>query len=471
MTKSLRVRLFLSYLAVTSIILLSAGLTLGLVWHSAQERIMRARLSETLPLAARLVRANLRQGIPPEQITRKINKEILPRQFRLLLVQQGKIIGDTANGALVGQTLPENLPDKLKRSGKHILTGTFSSLRGGQYFYALTVVPLRPEDNNLKSALWVVQIAPRRLFSLNDELTGPLVWSLLAALLTGLIFSWMVSRWITRPLTQIASAADEIAQGNLDMELQVSGPSEVQRVARQFNNMTAEVRASRQAQREFIANVSHDLKTPLTAIQGFSQALVEGVASDIQGVQRAAGIIHDESLRMGRLVDQLLDLARLDAGQVQIRQERVDVSALLVDTIRRFRPVAQAKAINLQMDVASDLQLLGDTDRLMQVFTNLLDNALRHTPSQGTIHCRVQPSGSAADFIEVTISDTGPGIPPEDLPHVFDRFYQAEKARRRGNSGLGLAIVQEIVRAHRGHVQVSSPPGQGATFTILFPSS
>ena len=468
MTKSLRFRLFLSYVAVTFIILLAAVVTLGLVWRGAQARIIHTRLSSSLPLTARLVRTMLRQGVDPDDIANQVSDDFARRHARLLLVQRGRVIGDTADGALVGQPLFRHLPEKVKRPGDRQTGGVFVGPDGQEYFYALTPIP-PPQDAPDRAPILAVQIARRHFLGLSEEVTGPLIWAMLAALLAGLAFSWLISRWITRPLTDIARAADEIAQGNLDFQLQVSGPAEVEHVADQFNNMAAEVRASRQAQREFIANVSHDLKTPLTAIQGFSQALVEGVASDPASVQRAAALIHDESLRMGRLVDQLLDLARLESGRVQMRRDRIDLARLTREAVRRFQPLAQDKAITLTAEMDDELWIEGDADRLMQVLVNLLDNALRHTPERGAVTCRAVRLADAPGWAEVTICDTGPGISPEDLPRVFDRFYQAEKARRRGGAGLGLAIVQEIVRAHGGQAGVDSPAGQGAIFWVRLP--
>ena len=469
MTKSLRFRLFLSYAVIILIILLAAGLTLGLVWRSAQERIVRTRLSASLPLTVRVVRNMLRQGVAPEEIANQLAPDFAQRHARLLLVQNRRVIGDTAEGAMVGRViLRHSLKELRQHPQERQITGLFTGPDGRDYFYALTALTPPAADDKRKPLL-VVQIAPRRFLGLSEEITRPLLWAVLAALLVGLAFSWLISRWITRPLVGLAQAADEIARGNLDFQLQPTGPDEVAQVARQFNNMAAEVQASRQAQRDFIANVSHDLKTPLTAIQGFSQALVEGMAADEQGVQRAANIIHEEAQRMARLVGQLLDLARLEGRREPMQRAPLDISALLANAVRRFQPAAQAKAINLSLDAPQSMMIQGDADRLMQAFVNLLDNALRHTPAQGSVSAHLTLPDDDTSVIEVLISDTGPGIASQDLPHVFERFYQAEKSRRRGNSGLGLAIVQEIVRAHGGQVGVRSPAGQGATFWVRLP--
>ena len=467
MTKSLRFRLFLSYLAVTLIILLTAGVTLGLVWRGTQERIMRARLSTSVPLTVRLVRSMLREGYSPEEITQQMSDAFTQRKSRMLLVQKGRVIGDTGDGQLIGRRIPLRPPESLRRAERPP-SGAFRTNDDGEYLYALGALP-PPHGSDAHAPILVVQIAPRRSLGLPEGMMRPVLWAVALALLVGLVFSWLISRWITRPLTQIAGAADEIAQGNLDFQLQVSGPEEVEHVARQFNNMAAEVRAARQAQRDFIANISHDLKTPLTAIQGFSQALIEGVASDPAGVERAAAIIHDESLRMGRLVDQLLYLAQLEAGHVQMAQDRLELGDLVIEAVRRFQPAARAKDVSLTVDAEPGLWIIGDEDRLMQVFTNLLDNAIRHTPEQGEVVAQVKKAADETNMAVVTISDSGPGIPPEDIPYVFDRFYQVEKSRRRGSSGLGLSIVQEIVRGHNGRVGVRSSPGQGATFWVMLP--
>jgi signal transduction histidine kinase len=152
-----------------------------------------------------------------------------------------------------------------------------------------------------------------------------------------------------------------------------------------------------------------------------------------------------------------------------MRRDRIDLARLTREAVRRFQPLAQDKAITLTAEMDDELWIEGDADRLMQVLVNLLDNALRHTPERGAVTCRAVRLADAPGWAEVTIRDTGPGISPEDLPRVFDRFYQAEKARRRGGAGLGLAIVQEIVRAHGGQAGVDSPAGQGAIFWVRLP--
>jgi signal transduction histidine kinase len=237
--------------------------------------------------------------------------------------------------------------------------------------------------------------------------------------------------------------------------------------------MTAQVKATQYAQRDFVANVSHDLKTPLTAISGWSQAMLDGTAVSPQEQQQAATIIYQEAERMQRMVNQLLDLARLESGQLELVRHPLHLGQVLNDVYQSLSPRAQEQQIHFTLDVQPTSLISGDYDRLMQVFTNLVDNALTHTPSGGRIHLAVKPHSDKA--VEAVVQDTGRGIPAEDLPRIFERFYQVDKSRAQGNgrrgSGLGLAIVRELVEAHQGIIQAYSQVGKGSAFVVRLPIS
>jgi signal transduction histidine kinase len=253
----------------------------------------------------------------------------------------------------------------------------------------------------------------------------------------------------------------------------------VYHLAQDFNTMARQVRASRDAQRDFVANVSHELKTPLTSIQGYSQAILDGTAADPETVERSVTIIHDEAERMGRMVVELLDLARIESGQIVMQREWIDLRTLLENVVERFRMRAEEAGIELTAQVADLPAVTGDGDRMAQVFTNLVENALKHTPSGGRVLLTASlptPSGVRRlgkgwpRAIEVAISDSGQGIPTEDLPRVFERFYQVDKSRKHtGSIGLGLAITREIVEAHGGSVKAESIVGLGTRFTVTLP--
>lgn len=309
------------------------------------------------------------------------------------------------------------------------------------------------------------QSLQRALSDLGGTLLLPILQAGMIGLLIAVALAVSISRTIARPLQAASTAATAIAEGDLEQTVPVTGPSEVRSVARAFNRMSAEVRATQQAQRDFMANVSHDLKTPLTSIQGYSQAIIDGTARE---PQHAAAIIHDEAARLNRMVAELTDLARMQAGQLSMHMAPLNLSQLVENVTHKLAVVAQRKGIKLTASVPPLPEIAGDGDRLVQVLNNLLDNAIKFTPSGGQVNVRAQTSRGG---VEVIVQDTGIGIPKEDVARIFERFYQVDKTRgpRRG-TGLGLAITHEIVQAHGGQIVVNSVEGQGTTFSLWFPS-
>lgn len=226
---------------------------------------------------------------------------------------------------------------------------------------------------------------------------------------------------------------------------------------------------------DFVANVSHELRTPLSMLQGYSEALIDNIAATPEEQSELAQVIHDESLRMGRLVRDLLDLARMEAGHLELNFGEVEVGSLIKRMHRKFSVLAKEQGISLQVQLSKEQLILhrADEDRLEQVLTNLLDNAFRHTSSGARIMMKAEPAEyKDQPALRLEVSDEGCGIPQQDLPFIFERFYKADKARTRGSNGgtgLGLAIVNNIIDAHLGNVSVQSVQGQGTVFTILLP--
>lgn len=222
--------------------------------------------------------------------------------------------------------------------------------------------------------------------------------------------------------------------------------------------------------KDFLANVSHELRTPISMLQGYSEAIIDDVAETPEEKKELVQIIYDESLRMGRLVNELLDIAKMESGTLPLNYSKVDINNVLNKMIKKFAQLSDESNIVFVGDIDNELNEVEiDVDRIEQVLTNLIDNAIRHTPTGGQIVLRAKKNTNNTMLFEV--EDSGVGIPEEDLPFVFERFYKADKARTRSHSGtgLGLSIVKNIVIAHKGTISVASKLGHGTTFSIILP--
>jgi signal transduction histidine kinase len=336
--------------------------------------------------------------------------------------------------------------------------------KGGAWLYS---------NQKLEDGTILVVAAPRPRFSIwnlfTDDLIPIFLQSGLIALVLSLFVAFLFSRWLADPLQRMIAAAREMPSVEA-RPVEVQGPHEVQELTRAFNAMIARMQASQKSQRDFVANVSHELKTPLTSIQGFSQAILDGTAETDGERKKAAQVIYDESGRMHRLVLDLLDLARLDSGTADITMTPVDIHALLKVVAEKFAP--QSHAAHVEMRVLTDPNLpnlLADGDRLAQVFTNLVDNALKFTQPGGSINLQ---AFVMKEEMLISVADNGLGMSPEVQAHIFERFYQAEASRSRQKqhgAGLGLAIAHEIVQAHGGRINVRSTPGEGTVFEVFLP--
>jgi two-component system, OmpR family, sensor histidine kinase ResE len=234
-----------------------------------------------------------------------------------------------------------------------------------------------------------------------------------------------------------------------------------------IRDMTEERRLEK-LREDFIANVSHELRTPIAMLQGYSEAIIDDIGQSQEDKMQIAKIIYEESLRMGRLVNELLDLARMESEEITLHLEEVELNEFLDRVTRKFSGMVKDKNIKLTFTRTSIEKLTIDQDRIEQVLTNLIDNAIRHTTENGRVDVEIQPLTSGVNF---SVTDNGIGIKDEELPYIFERFYKTDKARTRGRSGigLGLAIAKKIVEAHKGQISVESKIGQGTTFSFYIP--
>ncbi len=476
---SLRARLLFSYALVIFVCVAIMGVALLFLLRDApvQKRLITARLTLEAATINRLLRTPLQSDIAPEQIARRLQNIGDRTNSRILLIdeQSGQILADTENTLTNQNLFALGAPQRVNST----VTGEFNE-GGTHWLYSTRQILDRRYTREVVAAL-PFEATPAFSDPIFRALLQPLLIALVLAFAVSIVLAILVTRSVVRPMQHVAQAAQKIAAGDYDQAVPVEGPREVKELASDFNQMAQQVRSTQQIQRDFLANVSHELKTPLTSIQGFAQAIQDGAAGDSASIRKSATIIYDEATRMNRMVGELLDLARIESGQIVMRRESVQLGQLLQNVVERLALRAHEGGVALSAEIAAGLPTIsGDGDRLAQVFSNLIDNALKHTPSGGkvTVAARLL-SGSAAvkrgkpiGGVEVTVADTGSGIPPEDLSRIFERFYQIDKSRARtkeGSLGLGLAIVKEIVTAHGGTIHAESIVGLGTKFVVWLP--
>jgi signal transduction histidine kinase len=288
--------------------------------------------------------------------------------------------------------------------------------------------------------------------------------------LIGIRIASRVSRDITSPLADIMAAADRVASGDLSVRVAEDSPSEFGQLARIFNRMVEELQRIDEQRRNLTADVAHELRTPLHVIQGNLEGILDGV---YQPTSEHIQMLLDETIILSRLVEDLRTLSQAESGHLPLHRQPVQVGDLLTDLATSFSGQADAAGITLNVETERLAETTVDADilRLNQVLANLIANALRFTPKGGKITLRGEPTPAG---IRLTISDTGQGIPPDDLPHIFDRFWRGDPARAHRDGvggGLGLAIVRQLVELHGGQIAVQSTPGAGTTFTIDLPAT
>jgi len=481
---SLRNRLLLSYGVVIALTTLLTSITF-LVLLDARPAPPELTYRELNSLAAASVRTVLAQSARPllrASLVSALDTFAETNAVRVLTVNRssGAVLHDSSGVYAPGDTLALEVDanagalsimpigQALMQNRLGAFAGSFNDPDGSAWLFVGYTLE-RPREFEF-TLLLADQPPPATLGMALREygraVARPLLQAAGVGLLVAAAMAWLVSRTIANPLQHIARAAGAVARGDYDQRVPISGPPEVRAVAESFNRMSAAVQASQTAQRDFVANVSHDLKTPLTSIQGYSQAIMDGAAPD---PVQAARIIHEEAGRLNRLVVELTDLARLQDGGFSMRMAPLEISQIVAAVGQRLAIVAHKAGLTLTVEAAPMPQVNGDGDRLAQVITNLISNAIKYTPRGGRVWVKTQVNNGG---VEVTVQDTGIGIPPEDLPRIFERFYQVDRARgpRRG-TGLGLAIAHEIVQAHGGRLTATSGgPNTGATFTLWLPS-
>jgi signal transduction histidine kinase len=489
----------LGFGAIILITLLLAGSGFVLILREYQIRREINRVAElTLPLSGQ-VRSLEQLGATTQDVEEYIDRQAEELDLRVVLADaRGNIFADTEE-TLVGRQLRIDSTARFgiqRRVRQATVAGpdgeitlmvspainpTPATVVGAVPSPATGPVPAAPPQGSSvgerflgrPSAYVIALSVPRQTIATAWlELLPRLALAAVGALVLSVAIAWPLAASIARPLVGMTRAAEEIARGRLDQQIPVRGRDEVARLGRAFNRMAREVAASQRTLRDLMANVSHDLRTPLTSIQGFSQALTDGTLREAEEVVEAGKIINQEAARMSRLVDDLLFLAKMEAGQLPLQRSALDLDQLVAARVEAAGRRAAEAAIALSRQPSPTPPVFADRLRIEQVVDNLLDNALRYTPAGGVVTVRLAADGERpSQFVRLSVHNTGSYIPPEDLPRVFERFYQVDKARSAGGTGLGLAISREIVQAHGGRWGVESSREGGTAFWVSLPAS
>ena len=462
--RSVAGRLFLSYLAVVAVGLLVAGIAIGGLLFKYEDDVTRIRLQELAAPFQTAVQTAVRNGRQPRDAIADLQEQVQAANARLLIVSPGnnpqptnaqrRVLIDS-EGTLVNQRLPQTDAAGI---------GQFTDPGGDVWIFVQQ--QLRVASLGAGGQGFIVVARPRAVFA--DVVRALLPSLVIAGIIAAgfaLVVAGLLARTITRPLRRLvggvrAFATDQTAR------VPISGPAEVRELGGAFNDMAGEIERARTSEQEFLTDISHELRTPLTSIHGFAQAIADGEARG-DGVARAATIIQRESRRLVRMVEGLLQVAKLEAGVQRLAHEQVAAADLLRGAVAALDVQAAEAGVSFAVS-AGALPVVGDPDRLSQLFINVLDNAVKHSPRGATVHVDGERANGE---VVVRVRDQGTGLPPGTERRLFGRFWRGDNAAARAGAGLGLAIAQAIAQAHGGSIDARNAPGGGAEFAIHLPAA
>jgi len=407
-----------------------------------------------------------------EQISEQYRSDQIPNRLRAHYLSQ----------SLSWEGVQSVVEETASISGAHIIltdadTVVIADSEGkllGQYYYNpdlpgsdLTM----PWSTEILGKVYIISdpeadpyVAPFR--RLSESINRFLLLGGAVAIVIALILTFVLSRRMSSPIGVLASAARRLGRGDLSQRVQFKGKGEVGELAQAFNSMAADLEHAEQLRRNLVADVAHELRTPLSNIQGYLEAIRDRVMKPNVATIRS---LNEETALLSRLVDELQELSLAEAGELKLVYQAEDIASVVKQAVISWQPQVAAKEISLSLDLPDNLPPVNiDRQRVNEVLYNLLENAVAHTHRGGTINVAAMTQG---DWVEVCVSDTGEGIPAEDLPNIFERFYRVDRSRARatGGSGLGLTIAKRMVEAHGGQITVQSELGKGSSFSFTLP--
>jgi signal transduction histidine kinase len=462
---SLRFRLFIAF---TVVIVAAIGAVYLFVHQAAvgeiqtyQERSEQARFSRVgLELYRYFYDHGTWEGIQPNVV----EWSSLYDQRIIITDANGIVVADSEN-ELLGEKYDPDMP------GQHLSAMTGRVSLGVLYISSEAPAGLAasPTQGGMTSVPIAGPEPPSRFPSpmiLAQTIGRFLIWGALLAIAIALLFTIFLSRRISAPVNALAHAAKRLGQGDLSHRVQLKDRGEMGELARAFNSMAGDLERAKNLQRNMVADVAHELRTPLSNIKGYLEAIRDKVIEPSDETIRS---LDEEAILLSRLVEDLQELALVDAGELKLNRQPEKITEVIQQAAAAIQAQAQGKGISVVTDLPEGLPLCDiDFLRIGQVLRNLLSNALTHTPAGGVITVAARRQN---DRVEVTVSDTGEGISRQELANIFERFYRVDKSRSRatGGSGLGLTIAKRLVEAHGGGIKVSSELGKGSSFSFTLP--
>jgi two-component system, OmpR family, sensor kinase len=433
---SLRTRLFA---AIVLVVVLSIGLSLGISAILTRRAVDRST-QRALTRQADFVGERARKGVSPLPVFVREISGLLGRQNERAL-----IVKRHGTSPFLPPEAAAAIESGKPAEGRVRVNGT-------EYFYAAQPVGRRA----------LVLVRPTRIGKAYTPYLEALLIGAAVSVALAAIVALLFARVTSRPVRRVAAAARRLPLARTPEPVPVEGASELRSLAESFNEMAAELTRAREAERQFLLSVSHELKTPLTAIVGYTEALADGAVTPEEGTATIAR----EATRLDRLIRDLLDLARMNKSEFSFDLEPIDLSVAAREVVRRYEPQARAFEVALDAIAEEPAPATGDADRVLQIVSNLVENALRLTPAGGSVQVSAKPG-------HLLVEDTGPGLAPEELSRAFERFFLHERygGEREVGTGLGLAIVKELARGMGGDVTVESEPGRWTRFTVRLPGA
>lgn len=444
MIKTLYLRLVLTFLAVILIAILTSSLISLAVYEKELDELQR---SEITAIGENIIRV-YEQSKYPELNSFTRNMEALTANPILLFNEAGQLITDDKG--------PHTIPQD-----------AIQTVLGGQRY-------LPPDGSDLEfiGMPLPMQDKPYALFLLpsskNEETITQLFLTVLAlVLVTGSICYLIAARYLVKPLKTLTEATNQLAKGNFEVDVNINRSDELGALAHSFRQMAGELRQLEQMRQDFVSNVSHEIQSPLTSITGFAKALKCEHLAAADNRERYIDIILTESERLSRLSDQLLSLVSLESNHHPFTATTFHLDEQIRQVVVRSEPLWSSKNILIDLKLPEAVKINADQDHLNQVWMNLLGNSIKFTPQGGQI--QIELTANRNEYA-VTITDTGIGIPPEELNHIFVRFYKTDRSRSGKGNGLGLAIVKQIITIHHGTIEVKSTVGKGTEITVTLPA-